>query len=86
MSAAERLLSEVLALPSAERANFARRVLESLDPADEGDAGNDTDWQTELLKRADEVSSGSVAVIPWETARGNIQTELEKRRAGRSSP
>ncbi len=85
----ERLLSEVLALPVAERARFAQRLFESLEPSFESEGENldfEAAWQNELAKRAEEINSGAVAAVPWDAARGNIRNELEKRRAGRSTP
>ena len=84
MSAAERLLSEILALPVAERAKVAHRLLESLEDVPDDDL--DAAWIAELEKRAHDVASGAVKPIPWETARGNIMDELRKRRAARHSP
>lgn len=84
MSAAERLLSEVLALPVAERAKLAHHLLESLEPA--ADDELDAVWLAELQKRAEDVRSGAVEPIPWQAARDNIMTELRKRRAARHSP
>jgi len=84
MSAAERLLSEVLALPIAERAKLAHHLLESLESA--ADDQLDAVWLEELQKRAHDVSSRAVELIPWQTARDNIMTELKKRRAARHTP
>ena len=84
MSAAERLLSEVLALPAPERAKFAHRLLESLESVPDDDI--DAAWLTELEKRAHDVQAGSVAPVPWETARNSIVNELRKRRAARLTP
>ena len=84
MSAAERLLSEVLALPVPERAKFAHRLLESLEAVPDDDI--DAAWLAELEKRAEDVQAGAVTPIPWETARNNIISELRKRRAARLTP
>jgi putative addiction module component (TIGR02574 family) len=83
MSAAERVLSEALALPVSDRAKVVHRLLESLEsvPNDQLDAA----WLTELELRADQVENGQVTPVPWETARENITSELNKRRAARSS-
>ena len=84
MSAAERLLSEVLALSVSERAELAHRLLESLEPVLDDDL--DAAWLAELEKRAHEVESGAVTPIPWHTARATIMSELQKRRAARHTP
>lgn len=84
MSAAERLISEALALSDSERAKVVHRLLESLEPAPEDQL--DAAWLTELESRADAVEAGTVSPIPWEAAREAITTELKKRRAARSTP
>lgn len=84
MSAAERLLNEVLALPVPERAKLAHQLLESLEAVPDEDI--DAVWLTELEKRAQGVQTGAVTPIPWETARGNIANELRKRREARTTP
>ena len=84
MSAAERLLSEVLALPVPERAKFVHRLLESLEAVPDDDI--DAAWLTELEKRAHDIQAGAVTPIPWDTARANIVSELRKRRAARLTP
>lgn len=84
MSSAERLLSEILALPIPERANLVHRVLESLESVP--DDNLDEAWLAELEKRAHDVKSGAVTAIPWESARETVITELQKRRAARLTP
>ena len=84
MSAAERLISEALTLSAAERAKVVHRLLESLEPAP--DDHLDAAWLTEIESRADAVQTGRVSPVPWETAREAITTELNKRRAARSTP
>lgn len=84
MSAAERILSEVLSLPETERAKLAHRILESLEdvPSSEIEAA----WLGELERRARAVEAGAVEPVPWETARTDILAELRKRRAARHTP
>ena len=84
MAAENTLASEVLALPVAERAKLVRQLLESLESVPEEDF--DLEWQAELRIRVEEVQSGRVQGIPWTTARENIVSELEKRRAARRTP
>ena len=84
MAAENTLTSEVLALPTAERAKLVRQLLESLESVPEEDF--DLEWQAELRRRAEEVQSGKVEGVPWSTARENILSELEKRRAARRTP
>lgn len=84
MAAENTLASEVLALPVAERAKLVRQLLESLESVPEEDF--DLEWQAELRRRVEEVQSGRVQGIPWTTARENIVSKLEKRRAARRTP
>lgn len=83
MSLAERLISEVLALPSGERASLAHRILESLDADADPDA--ESAWIAELETRASDVADGGETVA-WAEARQNIQAELKRRRAARTAP
>ena len=84
MSAAERFLPDVLALPVPERAKLVHRLLESLESVPEGDL--DAVWAAELERRAIDVASGVVAPVSWSAARANILDELEERRAARNTP
>lgn len=65
------LLERVLALPERERAAFAERLLESLDGPPDPDA--DAAWQDEIARRLDEIDSGAVKLIPWESIREEIR-------------
>lgn len=83
MSAAQHLLSQVLALPVSERAELAHRLLQSLETVPDADL--EAEWLQEIARRAEGVQNGSVISVPWEAARENIMGELEKRRAARRS-
>lgn len=64
------LLAEVLALPEAERADFAERLLESLDPPPADiDQLTDEEFAAELERRAEELRRDPSAGIPWERVR-----------------
>jgi len=78
MSTTEDLLSTVLALPSSERAHFARELLASLD--EEGDAGAADEWVSEIERRVDDIWSGTAKTEPWETVRARITARLHGRR------
>jgi putative addiction module component (TIGR02574 family) len=84
MSAAERFLPDVLALPVTERAKLVHRLLESLESVPEGDL--DAIWVAELERRASDVATGVVVPVSWQAARANILDELQKRRATRNTP
>jgi putative addiction module component (TIGR02574 family) len=83
MSAAERVISEALALPVSDRAKVVHRLLESLESVPDDEL--DSTWLAELESRADQVENGQVTPVSWEAARESITSELNKRRAARSS-
>jgi putative addiction module component (TIGR02574 family) len=79
---ADELLSEVLRLPRHDRARVAEELFSSLEEPDEEVAAA---WAAELAKRSQDIASGRVQTIPWETVRSEILKELEQRRADRPS-
>jgi len=58
---ADRLRNEALNLPRAERAELACDLVQSLDGPVEPDAAKA--WDAEILRRLDEISSGSTQII-----------------------
>jgi len=62
----EQIAEEALALPSEARALLADRLVESLDPAEDGLIRQL--WMREARRRIDEVRSGSVKTIPADEA------------------
>ena len=79
----DELLAEALRLPRRERAKVAQELLSSLEePTDDVAAA----WAAELERRSREIAEGRVQPVPWETVRAEILSELEQRRARRSSP
>jgi hypothetical protein len=62
----EQIAEEALALPSEARALLADRLVESLDPAEDGYVHQL--WVTEARRRCDDVRSGKVAVIAGDVA------------------
>jgi hypothetical protein len=67
----EQIADEALALPSEARALLANRLVESLDPAEDGLLKKL--WATEALKRRDEVRSGLVKTIPADEALAQVR-------------
>jgi len=57
------IFDAALALPEADRALLAERLLESLSP--EGDELTDEEFAAELERRRAEVEQGIVKPIPW---------------------
>src|SRR5262249_41033641 len=62
-----RLLAEALQLPEAERDELIARLLDSLEPAAEGDV--ETAWEQEIQRRNTELDAGTVEGVPWSEAR-----------------
>ncbi|MGQ0614423.1 MAG: addiction module protein [Planctomycetaceae bacterium] len=76
------LLATILLLSRDERARVAEEVLSSLEePEDVVDAA----WVEELLRTSCALTEGKVQAIPLEAAGASFQTEIERRRAGRTS-
>jgi len=70
----ERIVDEALALPSEERALLADRLVESLDPAEHGQARQL--WGAETLRRRDEVRAGLVQTVPGEEGLAQVRRAL----------
>jgi putative addiction module component (TIGR02574 family) len=76
------LLVEALRLSRRDRARVAEELLSSLeDPEDEAAAA----WAGELERRSRDVSEGGAQPTDWAIARTEILSELEHRRARRTS-
>lgn len=67
--------NEVLALPLEQRASLARRLLLSLEEAT--DAEFDRLWGEESARRAAELDSGSVELVPGELVAANARARLK---------
>jgi putative addiction module component (TIGR02574 family) len=70
----EQIVDEALGLPSEARALLADRLVESLDPAEDGYVRQL--WVAEALRRRDEVRSGRVQAIPAEQALAQVRRAL----------
>jgi len=77
----EQLTEEVLALPSEARALLADRLVESLDPAEDGYIHRL--WAAEARRRRDEVRNGTVKAIPGDEVLASVRESLAARRSGR---
>ena len=67
----EQIVDEALGLPSEARALLADRLVESLDPAEDGYVRQL--WATEATRRRDEVRAGRVFAIPGEEGLAQVR-------------
>jgi putative addiction module component (TIGR02574 family) len=74
-SEAKRLLDDALLLPTADRAELAGLLIDSLEEG--ADEGAQQAWSDEIAKRLAEIDSGAVKPIPWSEVRRRM-TQAEK--------
>jgi putative addiction module component (TIGR02574 family) len=72
----ERIAEEALALPSEARALLADRLVESLDPEEDGYVHQL--WIAEARRRRDDVRSGRVKTIPGDEALAQVRRALSR--------
>ena len=72
----EQVAEEALALPSEARALLADRLVESLDPAEDGLVRQL--WVAEARRRRDDVRSGRVKTIPGDEALAQVKQAVAK--------
>ena len=74
MSESEELLSKALQLPEHDRAELARRLLESLDE----ERSNEVDeaWLAEIERRCAAVDAGEAVTSDWNDVRQRIEREI----------
>jgi putative addiction module component (TIGR02574 family) len=70
----EQIAEEALSLPSEARALLADRLVESLDPAEDGYIRQL--WLKEARRRIDEVRSGEVATISGEDVFAQVRASI----------
>ncbi len=68
--AAQKILSDALHLPDRERAELAASLIDSLDPS--VDEEYQQAWDSEVLRRVEELDNGAVTPVPWAEARRRI--------------
>ena len=71
---AEQIADEALALPNEARALLADRLVESLDPAEDGHLRQL--WMREARRRIDEVRGGEVKTIPAAEALAQVKQAI----------
>lgn len=64
-------VAALLKLPARERARLASRLLRSLE--EERDPDAEKAWAEEVVRRAEELKSGAVKGVPWETVRRRLR-------------
>ena len=72
----EQIAEEALALPSEARALLADRLVESLDPAEDGYIHQL--WVKEARRRIKEVRSGSVTPIPGDAVFAQVSAAIKR--------
>lgn len=72
----EQIADEALALPSEARALLADRLVESLDPTEDGYVRQL--WAAEVRRRRDEVRSGRVQTIPGDEALARVRQAVAR--------
>jgi putative addiction module component (TIGR02574 family) len=77
MQEAQELLKKALALPDKERADLAGNLIDSLDDTVDEDA--EAAWQTEIVRRLEEVRSGKVKTTSWDDVRRKGRALLDGR-------
>ncbi|HUK51938.1 MAG TPA: addiction module protein [Candidatus Binatia bacterium] len=75
---AAEILKRALALPSAERADVAAVLMNSLDPAE--NAAVEAAWSDEIARRIEEVDSGRARTIPWEEVCRRVAAKIKNGR------
>lgn len=72
----EQIVDEALGLPSEARALLADRLVESLDPAEDGCVRQL--WVAEALRRRDDVRSGRVQTVPGDEALARVRQAVAR--------
>ena len=72
----EQLAEEALSLPSEARALLADRLVESLDPAEDGYVRQL--WMKEARRRIEEVRSGGVTTIAGEDGFAQVRSSIAR--------
>jgi len=70
MSTVTELFRQASELSEEERAALAGLLIESLES--ERDEGVDEAWAAEIARRVEELESGRVKPVPWETVRAGL--------------
>lgn len=74
---AQELLQKALTLPDHERAELAGTLIASLDEVE--DPNVEAAWQEEVARRSEEVRSGNVKTVSWESVQKKARALLDGR-------
>jgi len=74
----DEVLKQALEMGPSDRALLAERLIASLDPEPDDDV--EVAWQVEIARRLEEMESGKLKLIPWETVRDRIRKSLREHR------
>ena len=69
-------VAALMKVPARERARLASRLLRSLEKVQDPEAGKA--WAEEVVRRAEELRSGAVKGVPWETVRRRLRQRAAK--------
>jgi putative addiction module component (TIGR02574 family) len=75
---ASELLQKALSLSEEERAELAGSLLESLDAG--VDEAAEAAWNQEIARRIEDLDSGEVKTVPWDTVRSRISSKVTRSR------
>lgn len=83
MSIQAELIDRVMDLSAKERAELARQLILSLEPAVGDDAAEvDAAWEPEIERRLAQVDRGDVQLLDWRESIGRIRDALKRPRMG----
>lgn len=72
------ILAQALQLPPEERADVAKRLIDSLDDAEE--EGVEAAWLAEVERRLQDVDRGTAKLETWDAVRARIAARLHASR------
>lgn len=75
-STLEKVRSEALRLPEADRAELAHSLVTSLDGPADADAASA--WDAEILRRLDEIESGTAKLVDREELRRRMRARMSR--------
>ena len=72
-----KVLQDAMSLSEQERAEIAARLIESLDVARDGEAGEvEAAWAAEIERRCAALDAGTTGTTTWDDVRRHIKAEI----------